>query len=105
MSLKIFYQEDFFTIAHELGHYFLHKDWIEKGKYEILMRNTSFRTGNSLEKIEANTFAVHLLVPDFMLNKYKKVSSFYELSILFGVSQPVIKFRVEQGRWKIIKVK
>ena len=97
-EFESFIPKRIFTIAHELGHYFLHKDWIENN-YRIAMRNTGgIRIKNSIEETEANTFAANLLVPDFMLNIYKKVSLPYNLAILFGVSEPVIRFRMDQEK-------
>lgn len=52
-----------FTIAHELGHYFLHRDRIDQSS-EGLTDNAIYRSGLSTkEEIEANTFAADLLMP------------------------------------------
>ena len=47
---------DVFTIAHELGHYFLHA---EGGKKRISVR----REGNNRAELEANWFAANFLLP------------------------------------------
>jgi Zn-dependent peptidase ImmA (M78 family) len=55
-----------FTIAHELGHFFLHgKDapvYIDK-KNKTYYRNSISATGESLKEREANSFAAALLMP------------------------------------------
>lgn len=56
-----------FTIAHELGHYFLH--------YPILARKncqmTAPRYGNGREELEANWFAAGLLMPRSVFSEAK----------------------------------
>jgi Zn-dependent peptidase ImmA (M78 family) len=69
-----------FVCAHELGHAVLHP----KANTPFLKRNTFY----SLDKIEveANTFAVELLLPDEQLYEYKDTSlSIYEICELYGV--------------------
>lgn len=57
-----------FTIAHELGHYFLHQ-------FEGLHLDKTFHRsglsslGISTEEIEANAFAAELLMPDHLVRK------------------------------------
>jgi len=84
-----------FTIAHEIGHYVLHKDEIQQDpdSYQVLFRDFTFQEDNLLEK-EANTFAANLLVPAGMLVKLKDYSASI-LSTLFNVSQQVISYRLE----------
>ena len=84
-----------FTIAHEIGHYVLHKEEIQQHpeNYQVLFRDFTFQEDNPLEK-EANTFAANLLVPVGMLEKFKDYSASI-LSTLFNVSQQVITFRLK----------
>jgi len=59
-----------FTIAHELGHYFLHKkesSTIFYDKPQILFRDESNSSGHKREQ-EANVFAAALLMPEHMLS-------------------------------------
>lgn len=56
-----------FTIAHELGHYFLHRGggdllFIDKG-YRVFSRDQSSSRGENQKEIEANRFAAALLMP------------------------------------------
>lgn len=89
------YNRNTFTIAHELGHYFLHKSLFEKDpeKYKVLLRTPVAKTIDPLET-EANTFAANLLVPKYMLDKYRKYATVEELAELFTVSQEVIRMRL-----------
>jgi len=83
-----------FTIAHELGHQRLHKEWAESKNYKILYRDQVFKDQKDFKEREANTFAAHLLVPKFLLDNYKKIASISELATLFAVSEPVIRIRL-----------
>lgn len=62
-----------FTIAHELGHFFLHTQnplFIDKGIDQgstIKLRNQVSSEAVSLEEIEANAFAAELLMPTQMV--------------------------------------
>lgn len=92
-----------FTIAHELGHQRLHKEQIIAGNYKALFRDQLFsQFEKDPKEQEANTFAAHLLVPRFLLDKYsiKKLLengliSISDVATMFAVSQPVAKFRVK----------
>lgn len=69
-----------FVCAHELGHAVLHP----RANTPFLRKNTYF----SIDKIEveANTFAVELLLPDDYLLDYQNSNiSIHEISKLFGI--------------------
>lgn len=89
-----------FTVAHELGHHLMHRDWAQSTEYRVLLRDTTDHA-NPYEQ-EANAFAAHLLVPREMLDRYKKIATVSELSKLFLVSIPVIRNRMNRERWSII---
>jgi Zn-dependent peptidase ImmA (M78 family) len=63
-----------FTIAHELGHYFLHDyegvhfDSKTTG-LRMYLRNEKSTTGTDLEEREANLFAAELLMPEDLLKE------------------------------------
>ena len=83
-----------FTLAHELGHYFLHRH-----NHNKFMDKTLFRNGqtSSLE-IEANAFASELLMPEDALKQYvnnvsKKVEDIAEY---FGVSAVAVRYRAQK---------
>lgn len=84
-----------FTIAHELGHRVLHRNWAASNEYRVLLRDQSLMVSDDKEQ-EANAFAAHLLVPTKMLGKYRDVATVEELSKLFVVSMPVIRNRLKR---------
>lgn len=60
-----------FTIAHELGHLFLHLNYSNREEWEKVNENLIYnRFGNSEQEYEANEFAASLLMPK---DKYKEV--------------------------------
>ncbi len=62
-----------FTIAHELGHYELHRlnkeIFVDKKQFKVLFRNEKSSTGEILIEQEANGFAAALLMPKFLVEK------------------------------------
>jgi Zn-dependent peptidase ImmA (M78 family) len=80
-----------FTAAHELGHAILHPN-----------SNTPFlreRTYLSVDKmeIEANSFAVTLLISDEDLKEYKELTT-GQLAMLYGYHEKLIQLRLVQGK-------
>ncbi|KON86581.1 hypothetical protein AF332_06945 [Sporosarcina globispora] len=75
-----------FTVSHELGHSELHP----RVNTPFLRANTFF----SVDKIEvqANTFAVELLIPDSVIHKNYH-SSIYELAAMQGVPQEMVHLK------------
>lgn len=83
-----------FTIAHELGHHMLHRDWAKTNNYVMLFRDQN--AGHDLtEEKEANVFAANLLVPRSILDEHVGRLSEAELGKIFAVSIPVIKHRLK----------
>jgi len=94
-----------FTIAHELGHYELHKQdsglFIDKG-FAVLFRDQNSSSGEIKKEQEANAFAAALLMPEKLLIKEIKKHNFdlgeedamKELAKLFNVSVPAMTFRI-----------
>lgn len=60
-----------FTIAHELGHYFLHRSFSSVFFDESLLffRDEKSAQGTKFQEIEANTFAAELLMPEQILRE------------------------------------
>lgn len=86
-----------FTIAHELGHWIMHKPELEKGDSElaVLYRKTGPGGNVDPKEKEANCFAANLLVPKSLLDKYPlEKYTIPELAQIFGVSEQVIAFRL-----------
>lgn len=82
-----------FTIAHELGHLFLHMGYmIDSDLWEQQENATFYRAGNSSEEYQANEFAAALLMPR---DRYKEIMDRYtkgnivetgKIAEFFGVS-------------------
>jgi len=82
-----------FTVAHELGHWILHRLDIEKDpSLTFYERNPKGGESDDKEK-EANFFAANLLVPAQHLIALQDKYSDFELSRFFAVSQEVILHR------------
>jgi hypothetical protein len=83
-----------FTIAHELAHYFLHKNLKEKFEDSIFFRGAESDTF----EFQANLFAGELLMPsEEFLNQIKNGNSQIEgLAKYFGVSTLAIRVRAKQ---------
>lgn len=101
-----------FSIAHELGHYYLHADdklfvdfgtSIRKGKLHFRDNRSSLATDH--EEIEANTFAAALLMPNNMIRTELSTlldqcpdmdseTAIPRLSYKFRVSSAAMEFRL-----------
>ncbi len=78
-------QRKLFSIAHELGHVFLNHQ-----NPTVLFRITREDGNYQEQESEANSFAIHLLVPGFMLQDYMRKynlskSDYKVLANIFGV--------------------
>ena len=95
-----------FTIAHELGHYELHRDgtngvFIDK-QFKVEFRNHNSSTGEFKKEQEANAFAAAVLMPEkFILKEIKNLEfdlsedfSLKELAQVFNVSVAAISYRL-----------
>ena len=88
-----------FTIAHELGHYYMHKE------KNVDFEDTTFFRNNDSTSIEysANEFAANLLMPEDRVKAAIKsgVKSIEKLSTIFNVSVAAIKYRVVALGYKL----
>jgi Zn-dependent peptidase ImmA (M78 family) len=85
-----------FTVAHELGHIFL-----EHKNYNVLFRIPKKDSKYGTEEMGANSFAAHLLMPDFMLREYMKKYNLSKLDYkvmadIFGVPLSAMKPTLER---------
>lgn len=74
-------QKQRFSIAHEIGHFFLHKgeDLIVDKEFTINFRDYKTKNGEYSQEKDANYFAGCLLIPDkFLIEDLKS----YELNVL-----------------------
>jgi Zn-dependent peptidase ImmA (M78 family) len=83
-----------FTIAHELGHWVLHKDFFHRNPelYAVLPRMQSPKK-NAFET-EANLFAAESLVPTHLLQPVKTAGA-AQLADIFGVSREMMENRLK----------
>lgn len=84
-----------FTVAHELGHWLLHKDIFDKEPelYPYLPRFSAPDVSNILEQ-EANHFAANLLVPTKLLRPVKD-APVSTLASVFDVSKTMMEIRLK----------
>lgn len=84
-----------FTIAHELGHWKLHKSELEKDlNKSVLFRLPLAELNKDPLEDAANEFAASLLIPDDIL-KQNEGKSPSDLARIFGVSEDVIGYRLK----------
>lgn len=82
-----------FTVAHELGHSVLHRDWAMSADYQVMWRDPREQRQDFRES-EANFFAAELLMPRFLTDKYWDKLSTVQMARLFAVSVPAMKNRL-----------
>lgn len=88
-----------FSIAHELGHYFIHRKMFhldaEPVEGYIMYRDENSETGTDPKEREANEFAANLLMPEgiFRLEAGKEFASYETLAQKFNVSKIAITIR------------
>ena len=76
-----------FVCAHELGHMFLHK------RSNALFMDTRTQFNTSRYEVEADKFAMNLLVSDSFLEEYASFSV-EQLSRLLGYDQKLVELRL-----------
>ncbi len=84
-----------FTVAHELGHWYLHAQHHSGERFERFCRPTDLNTRDSLEG-EANTFAAELLMPGPLLDEQANTCrmNIPLLAKHFDVSVPAMRLRL-----------
>lgn len=102
-----------FTIAHELGHFLLHKNETNIFVDEpiILFRNAASSDCQAKKEIEANIFAAELLMPKFKIIKALESNAIdafdeYEVKNLaskFGVNSQALIIRLTQLKFLSIE--
>lgn len=103
-----------FTIAHELGHLILHRDYIVNSvhvdkEFRVafgLRRDTQSTLGTDHIEIEANQFAASLLMPQFFIEQIMNERAFdidnegpiEEFARKLRVSKQALQFRIQNLR-------
>lgn len=83
-------ERDNFTIAHELGHYFIH------GLAMDMNRFRAYRGRSERLEWEANWFAAEFLMPEEMIREMKKSGlDFYRIASILNVSPAAARVRLE----------
>jgi len=90
-----------FTLAHELGHFVLHKN-----KDTEFCDTTFFRKNEELDSLEynANEFAAQILMPEERIKYYiqqQNIKSIKSLADIFDVSSSAMRYRVEGLGYKV----
>lgn len=83
-----------FTVAHELGHYCLHKDFLDSSGMILERSARSFVIRD--KEIEADNFAGELIMPQVhFLRMFNEVKNIGSLSQYFLVSRLAIEMRIK----------
>ena len=97
-----------FTVAHEIGHYHLHRKRSDAGT--VFIDRTVYFRANALEnenremELEANAYAARLLMPKILLQRYFEAHTSVDLSQAasikllaeeFHVSRDAMKYRLQ----------
>ena len=97
-----------FTVAHEIGHYFLHSDIIQSE--EIIVDRNNYLDGSQMLyrldgaersriETEANNFAASLIMPEMLVRRaWNTVESVEECAKIFRVSVVAMSIRLERLR-------
>ena len=87
-----------FTIAHELGHYFLHNEDLNKGIVDNILKREE-GDGTQKEK-DANDFAANLLMPDKLFRELwlSKDCNIRAIATMFFVSESAVLMRAKSLR-------
>lgn len=95
-----------FSIAHELGHYILHRDkmqlFIDKGYTAVAFRDQRSSSGELKQEREANAFAAAVLMPQNLIKEqvqrqeldWADGNVLNDLASLFEVSVQAMSFRL-----------
>lgn len=85
-----------FSIAHELGHLFLHMKRLNEEYWinNIIEDSAYYRYGRGIEELESDEFAGVLLMPrDEFLDKYYEYSNLEDVARYFDVSSSAVYVR------------
>lgn len=93
-------KKQFFTAAHEFGHWVLHKPLYvrEPKSYELMPRQRAFAgcASDNLEEKQADYFAVCLLMPRLLVKKFHPYYSTSDLANIFNVPRILLEKRLKE---------
>lgn len=89
------YKRKRFTIAHELGHFFMHMNNEEEYERVDMLKATGYNTRNQ-EEIEANNFAAALLMDKYMIYENFDVVKNFKLSTTKTIEYLADQFEVSR---------
>jgi Zn-dependent peptidase ImmA (M78 family) len=82
-----------FTIAHELSHFLLHRNYISNGVLDDVLYRSEYLSG--AQETEANKFAADILMPYSLLQSAAiKATNVDDLARTFGVSPQAMSIRL-----------
>lgn len=96
-----------FSIAHELGHLFLHMDFLDDKKWNEnngVKDSIKYRYGHSVEETEAHEFAASFLMPveefvssynELKMDNNSKEGIIRDIAQRFGVSESAASIRID----------
>jgi Zn-dependent peptidase ImmA (M78 family) len=96
-----------FTIAHELGHFFLHRDTLNSASHGVVRMDRDsdttvnhLNTSDRIKETQANRFAAELLVPLEKLEDYNRKlnGDSGDLARIFEVSEDAMNIRMRSLR-------
>jgi Zn-dependent peptidase ImmA (M78 family) len=94
------YERNRFTVAHEIGHFLLHKDKIKETGLTDYVSQPVFRSNQKYEpeekdrEVEANRLAAELLMPEIEFTKiFDKLNSMIDIADYFKVSESAVAVR------------
>ncbi|MCY4039013.1 MAG: ImmA/IrrE family metallo-endopeptidase [Hyphomicrobiales bacterium] len=93
-------EKQYFTTAHEFGHWILHKDdyIADPERYAFMSKRTETANGNSDDYMEreADYFATCLLMPRLLVKKFVPYHSSSELAAMFNVPHALMENRLKE---------
>ena len=93
-----------FTVAHEIGHYHLHRKRQDAGAVfidrTVYFRADSLGNENRKMELEANAYAARLLVPKILLEQYFEAHTSVDLSQAAGIKLLAEEFNVSRDAMK-----
>ena len=97
-------KRQYFTLGHELGHYFLHRKIIDQEEVFVDVDTTETKTLYRLDNAvmteiekQANNFAAYLLMPTkLVIQAWKTINNIEECANLFHVSAVAMSIRLDK---------